>query len=73
MGFDTHCYVRGFDANHNIVISKIFYHMHFVKRTLYNSFRSNTMVSLYKFFFQGAAVYPHANWYHPLPSSLYHF
>ena len=61
MSFHTHQHIRRLDTHYQVVISHIFNHMHFIKRTFNNSFCRHTTVFFEKMLFQRTAVYAHPN------------
>ena len=72
MRFGTHEHVRGFDADHKIVIALFLDHVHFIQRTLHDPFCRNTMIFLYQVFFQRTTVDTYSDGDIPLLRSLHY-
>ncbi len=72
MGACAHIYIRGFDADHHLMIVKVLDHAHFIQCALHQPFGCHALVFLDQFFFQGAAVDAHPYGDGPLPGCLHH-
>ena len=57
MGFCTHQNVRGFDTDHQLIISHILDDLYFIQSTLHQTFCRHSVVLFHQFFFQRTAVY----------------
>lgn len=59
---DAHHDIRGFDADYQIIISKFFYHMHFIQCTLHDSLSRYFTVFLQDWLLERATIDTYTDW-----------
>ena len=69
----AHHNIGGLDADNQVVIAKIFDHMHLIQRTLYNPLCRYAMIFFYKIFFEGTAVYADTDRNIAFPCNTHYF
>ena len=67
----AHHNIRRFDADHQIVVAKLFNNVHLVKGAFYQTFCGNTVIFLHQFFLKRTAVYPNTDGNIPLLRHIY--